>query len=236
MTWPVTGATYRDTAEVAFIQHFNMGPDTDDVVRLMADDGQWRWFFGRSRDFIDEQIEAASPAIYPATTSDPPKWAVDALLAGQDGLESLPETYPGDSSDPSYEGATKETGSNPQGSRAIRYATRPDYYTVASVTLFDIVRGRTPPDTFSSGWTSWRGCPRSKSSPGTGSTRRRHLPPHGSTPARSIRIPSSPSWPATTRAGHCWSVRRTKRPYPRSARFWPYVDRGDFVRRRSQVR
>jgi uncharacterized membrane protein len=60
-TWPVTGVTYPETAEVSFVQpYIENGTRTDvsDVVRLVdpGDGGGYRWFFGRSREFVDEQI------------------------------------------------------------------------------------------------------------------------------------------------------------------------------------
>ena len=134
-TWPVTGKIYPGTAEVAFLQHFSSGPDSDDVVRLVVESGEWRWFFGRSRDFIDEQIAAASPAIYPADNATPPAWAADALTAGRKAVDALPDAYPGLISDDSYRGAARET--TPSQDQALRYTTRPDHYTVASVLEFD---------------------------------------------------------------------------------------------------
>jgi hypothetical protein len=60
--WGVTGKHYRNTAEVSFIQEFwDGGARTilEDVVRLVQDDeGTWRWFFGRSREFVQEMIDA----------------------------------------------------------------------------------------------------------------------------------------------------------------------------------
>ena len=55
-TWEVTGITYPNTAEVAFTQPFADGSVVNDVVRLVESDGEWRWFFGRTREFVDEQI------------------------------------------------------------------------------------------------------------------------------------------------------------------------------------
>jgi hypothetical protein len=69
--WAVTGKRYRNTAEVSFIQEFwDGGARTvlEDVVRLVQDDdGTWRWFFGRSREFVDEMI-AAYVQPYPEDT------------------------------------------------------------------------------------------------------------------------------------------------------------------------
>jgi probable HAF family extracellular repeat protein len=52
-TWGVTGKHYPSTAEITFRQAFADGTEIKDVVRLVRDDGVWRWFFGRDRDFID---------------------------------------------------------------------------------------------------------------------------------------------------------------------------------------
>lgn len=55
-TWPVTGKTYPNTAEVFFRQPFADGTVVSEVVRLVESGGNWRWFFGRSPEFVNEQI------------------------------------------------------------------------------------------------------------------------------------------------------------------------------------
>lgn len=58
-TWPVTGESYRNTAEVSYVQPFGSGANvtyTEEVVRLVEEDGDWHWFFGRSQEFVDTQI------------------------------------------------------------------------------------------------------------------------------------------------------------------------------------
>ena len=61
-TWEVTGETYSQTAEVSFTQPFANGSVANDVVRLVQDaNGEWRWFFGRSREFVEEQIARYAP-------------------------------------------------------------------------------------------------------------------------------------------------------------------------------
>jgi len=56
-TWPVNGVTYPETAEVSYSQTFSTSADVvNDVVRLVQSGGEWRWFFGRSQQFVDEQI------------------------------------------------------------------------------------------------------------------------------------------------------------------------------------
>ena len=58
-TWEVTGETYPYTATVSFEQPFADGSVVDDVVRLVQDqNGEWRWFFGRTRTFVEAQIAA----------------------------------------------------------------------------------------------------------------------------------------------------------------------------------
>lgn len=69
-TWDVTGVTYPETAEVSFRQPFANGSVADEVVRLVNSSGEWRWFFGRSREFVDNQIaEYGSDAVAPGSTS-----------------------------------------------------------------------------------------------------------------------------------------------------------------------
>lgn len=91
--WPVTGVTYPYTAEVAFEQSFRDGATITDVVRLVQDDGgSWRWFFGRSREFVDEQI-----ALYGEV--EPLVPTTVASSSGSTGVRSsgceLVELYPG---------------------------------------------------------------------------------------------------------------------------------------------
>ena len=66
-TWEVTGVTYPQTAEVSFTQTFwDGGRNTveHDVVRLVQDrNGIWRWFFGRSYEFVQQTIAMYVPAV-----------------------------------------------------------------------------------------------------------------------------------------------------------------------------
>jgi hypothetical protein len=56
-TWGVTGKTYPETAEVATRQQRADGTVVRDEVRLVKDQfGNWSWFFGRDRAFVEEQI------------------------------------------------------------------------------------------------------------------------------------------------------------------------------------
>jgi hypothetical protein len=55
--WPVTGVAYPETAEVTYWQRFADEPVVRDAVRLVeVERGEWRWFFGRDRAFVAEQI------------------------------------------------------------------------------------------------------------------------------------------------------------------------------------
>ncbi len=70
-TWPVTGRTYPQTAEVAYTQTFDNGTTINDVVRLvLAADGTWRWFFGRSPEFIQQITQESGQNINPAPIPD----------------------------------------------------------------------------------------------------------------------------------------------------------------------
>ena len=61
-TWAVTGETYADTAEVSYSQPFAVaGTTVESTVHLVDFEGEWRWFFGRSREFVDEQIARFVP-------------------------------------------------------------------------------------------------------------------------------------------------------------------------------
>jgi hypothetical protein len=56
-TWQVNGRMYPQTAEVAFRQILADGTMLRDEVRLVKDSrGEWGWFFGRDRDFVEEQL------------------------------------------------------------------------------------------------------------------------------------------------------------------------------------
>ena len=54
-TWEVTGTTYPNTAEVSFSQPYADGTVSQGVLRLVESGGEWRWFFGRDRAFVDAQ-------------------------------------------------------------------------------------------------------------------------------------------------------------------------------------
>ncbi len=70
-TWPVTGRTYPQTAEIAYTQTFANGTTIDEIVRLVpAPDGTWRWFFGRSPEFIQQITQEAGQALDPAPIPD----------------------------------------------------------------------------------------------------------------------------------------------------------------------
>lgn len=53
--WQVTGKTYSNVAEVSYTQAFANGSVTNDFVRLHWDNGQWNWFFGRDRAWVEQQ-------------------------------------------------------------------------------------------------------------------------------------------------------------------------------------
>lgn len=111
-TWPVTGRTYPQTAEVSYSQTFDNGTTVNEVVRLVpASDGTWRWFFGRSPQFIQQITQEAGqnidPAPIPDRTGIPPAQlfaeAITAITAVAPacfvgaGIDAVPETIGFDS-------------------------------------------------------------------------------------------------------------------------------------------
>ena len=60
-TWGVTGVTYDDAVTVFYTQPYVIdGTDTDvnGEVHVVPDADGWGWFFGASREFLDDQIAA----------------------------------------------------------------------------------------------------------------------------------------------------------------------------------
>jgi predicted metalloprotease len=60
-TWGVTGTTYEYAAAVSFEQPYvENGQERtleDTMYLVKANDGEWRWFFGGTREFVDLAIE-----------------------------------------------------------------------------------------------------------------------------------------------------------------------------------
>ncbi|HEX5498810.1 MAG TPA: neutral zinc metallopeptidase [Thermomicrobiales bacterium] len=59
-TWPVTGKTYPVAAKIDFIQPY-VDPQQGeqwlrDSMYLVQADGDWRWFFGSSKEFVQQTI------------------------------------------------------------------------------------------------------------------------------------------------------------------------------------
>ena len=72
--WEVNGKTYARTASVSFVQPYwvdGVRSDEPGVVHLVAADGEWGWFFGASRAFVDEQIALYAPDDLQPRPTDP---------------------------------------------------------------------------------------------------------------------------------------------------------------------
>ena len=126
-TWEVTGQTYPNTAEVSYTQAFTDGPVVEDKVRLVQEDGQWRWFFGRSRAFIDEQIDLASAAVFPDESVPAEGWIAAVIDFDIEALDRLPLDFPGDG------GATLTMGAGDGGENGRRYVVPREYYVLGAV-------------------------------------------------------------------------------------------------------
>ena len=91
-TWPVNGVTYRGVAEVSFSQMFDNAPPISDVVRLAFAEGEWRWFFGRDRQWVESQIWHYNSLAYIDQAGVVP-WDLDRVAGSSpDILRSLPPT------------------------------------------------------------------------------------------------------------------------------------------------
>lgn len=89
-TWPVNGVTYRDVAEVSFIQEFDNAAPVNDVVRLAHVEGSWRWFFGRDRAWVEEQVRIYTERAYIAQSGIVPFQLDRVVGAERNIIESLP--------------------------------------------------------------------------------------------------------------------------------------------------
>lgn len=126
-TWDVTGQAYPSAAEVSYTQAFADGSVVQDKVRLVEEDGRWRWFFGRSREFVDEQIALSSAGVFPDEMVPAEGWIAELVDADLEALDRLPEEYPGD------EEATLTTGSGDGGENGRRYVVSREYYVLGAV-------------------------------------------------------------------------------------------------------
>lgn len=102
-TWGVTGVMYPNTAEVSYTQDFGNGEPVSEIVRLVEEGGEWHWFFGRSQEFVNEQIrrhapdspvldDSAASGAFPAEGAAP--WGLDAFAATGVDPETLLQSFP----------------------------------------------------------------------------------------------------------------------------------------------
>jgi uncharacterized protein len=70
--WGVTGQVYFDAAELTYTQPFTDGSVDNSTMHLARDSqGQWRWFFGGTWEFVQAQINLYPRAALPAPTPPP---------------------------------------------------------------------------------------------------------------------------------------------------------------------
>ena len=72
-TWAVTGQRYPEAAEVSFEQPYVENGQTktlQDNMYLVDSGGEWRWFFGNSREFVDTAIAEFGGRGEPLTDGD----------------------------------------------------------------------------------------------------------------------------------------------------------------------
>lgn len=75
-TWPVTGVTYQNAAEVTFAAPYTVNGVTETrtaQMYLVEYEGAWRWFFGNSKEAVEQAIARsvdAPAAQTPASSGD----------------------------------------------------------------------------------------------------------------------------------------------------------------------
>jgi len=102
-TWGVNGVTYSNAAEVSYTQEFGNGERMSEIVHLVEEEGGWRWFFGRSQAFVNDQIrqhapdatlvdDSAADAAFPANGTAP--WGLETFAASGIDADALLERFP----------------------------------------------------------------------------------------------------------------------------------------------
>jgi len=92
-TWPVTGRTYPITAEISYTQVFDNGTTVNEIVRLVpVTDGSWRWFFGRSAEFVRQIAQEA--ADYGGTRSIPERAGIPPSDLFAESLAAIDKVQP----------------------------------------------------------------------------------------------------------------------------------------------
>ncbi|MGH2532220.1 MAG: hypothetical protein ACRDJW_07910 [Thermomicrobiales bacterium] len=99
-TWPVSGKTYPQTAEMSFVQPFGpAGEETlvEGTVRLVEINGDWAWFFGRDAGFVAEQIATYAPDFTPlgdGQIGDAPPWGIGTVATPDLTLDQVVAVMP----------------------------------------------------------------------------------------------------------------------------------------------
>lgn len=102
-TWDVNGKTYENVAEVSYTQEFTNSDPVEDVVRLSYVDGAWRWWFGRSLEFVEEQNERFAN-VFDVPEEGVAPHGLDAITAIDEALlANLPATIDDSESGSTYE-------------------------------------------------------------------------------------------------------------------------------------
>ena len=118
-TWPVTGQTYDRAAAIAFVQPY-VDPNgqeawLEDTMYLVEHQGEWRWFFGSSPEFVQEAIRLYGTAevAEPITEGNPIEKVVndlDAFYADVVGYTEFTYESPGVVVVPEGQGAMTACG------------------------------------------------------------------------------------------------------------------------------
>lgn len=88
---------------MTYTQEFGRGGPVAETVRLVEEQGEWHWFFGRSQEFVNEQIrrhapdsplldDSAAGAAFPTNGAAP--WGLDAFAATGVDADALLASFP----------------------------------------------------------------------------------------------------------------------------------------------
>lgn len=145
--WGVNGVTYPGTAEVSFRQQFAHGA-VEDVVRLVHDGEAWKWFFGRDRAWVDEQIRLFSQTMQVPESGEVP-FGLDDVPVEPALLDRLPPTLHSRGQTARLESVDADLMPAPAWASEIagmRYVMTREPYPVGFVQVFTVREGLTVTD------------------------------------------------------------------------------------------
>lgn len=146
-TWGVNGVTYPHTAVVSYRQKF-ADQTVSDVVRLVEDNGVWKWFFGRDRAWVDEQIRRFSQTMQVPEGGTVP-YNLNTVSMSESMFDHLPGTVAFHNQDATLHQVDAGQIEQPtwaRSSTAFRYVSEKDRYPIGFAQVFSIKQDTTEAD------------------------------------------------------------------------------------------